>query len=97
MNYYFYDESGQVNMIYYVQPPKTMMELPHIVADDNFPNKKGFTKLLSVDMQTRQLQCEYVPVPKTLEEEVQDLKGQIEVLNKEIDLLVADSLTKVNQ
>lgn len=77
MKYYFYNELGQVTTIYYVEPPTDFLENAHIISDIGFEEKEGHSKILTVDLVSLELKCEYIKNPPSLEDEVLMLKEEV--------------------
>lgn len=88
MKYYFYNEVGEVTLIYYVMPPREQMLKKYIATNKEFEDKEGFSKKLTVDLGTLELNCEYIKKPPTIEEEVKTLKEELSITQNALDFLL---------
>ena len=88
MKYYFYNEVGEVTLIYYVTPPREQLLQKHIATNKEFEDKEGFSKKLTVDLETLKLNCEYIKNPPTIEEEVKTLKEELSITQNALDFLL---------
>lgn len=93
MKYYFYNELGNVTLIYYVAPPTEELKKKHIKSDVVFEDRQGFSKQFSVNLQTLELVCDYIKIPPTTDEKIID----IEKANVNQDKLIDVSLLATDE
>lgn len=90
MTYYFYDATGNVNLIYYVKPPKEVLEKNknYITSDQTFKEKEGFFINFTVNLDTKELISEYLPIPPRKKTEIELLQEEVATLKKQINVIL---------
>lgn len=78
MKYLFYDESGNVDLIYYVEPPAELGD-NYVIYNDDVPQKEGFHTVTKVNLKTEEVYFEFEEIPTSEDDKkVRELEQKIQ-------------------
>lgn len=89
MTYYFFDEKGKIYLTYYVTPPAEVLEnnKNYIISEKRFEEKQGFYLDLKVDLVTKELISEYLPIPPKEEDKLDIIMKEMTSLKEQMNAI----------